>query len=536
MSSFLTFSHLSAATPDGQALFHDLTFAVGTERIGLVGRNGSGKSTLLRIATGEAMPLSGSVHRTGTIGMLIQAWPEEDRVAEALGVAGPLAVLARIEAGGGTAADFDVADWMLPAAIDAALADMRLDGIDLHRPMGSLSGGERTRIGIARLAIARPDLLLLDEPTNNLDREGRAAIERLVAGWRGGLLVASHDRALLEHMDRIVELSPIGSRIVGGGWSVFAAARDAERALAEAERDRTDAALRATRLAAQTAREAKDRRDKAGRAFAAKGSEPKILLGARAERAENSGGLARRLADRQIGEAAQAHDAARARIEVLTPLTITLPATSLPPQAQTLAIEQATVDRGGRRFGPWSLAIHGPERVAITGRNGAGKSTLLRLASGDLTPLTGTIWRRDDRIAMLDQHVGLLNPDDTIFGNLRRLHPTLDDEAAHAACARFAFRNRDAQRVVGSLSGGERLRAGLAAVLSGPQPPWLLILDEPTNHLDIESIEVLECALKGFDGALLLVSHDARFLDAIGIGRTMAIDAVEEDGSVTKPG
>lgn len=104
---------------------------------------------------------------------------------------------------------------------------------------------------------------------------------------------------------------------------------------------------------------------------------------------------------------------------------------------------------------------------------------------------------------MLDQHVGLLNPDDTIFGNLRRLHPTLDDEAAHAACARFAFRNRDAQRVVGSLSGGERLRAGLAAVLSGPQPPWLLILDEPTNHLDIESIEVLECALKGFDGALL---------------------------------
>lgn len=126
---------------------------------------------------------------------------------------------------------------------------------------------------------------------------------------------------------------------------------------------------------------------------------------------------------------------------------------------------------------------------------------------------------------MLDQHVTLLDDAETIAGNLRRLYPMLDDEAVHAACARFAFRNRDAQRIVGSLSGGERLRAGLAALLSGESPPWLLILDEPTNHLDIESIEVLETALRGFDGALLVVSHDRRFLDAIGITRTMAVDA-----------
>ena len=122
---------------------------------------------------------------------------------------------------------------------------------------------------------------------------------------------------------------------------------------------------------------------------------------------------------------------------------------------------------------------------------------------------------------MLDQHVGLLDAADTIVGNLRRLHPTLDEEAVYAACARFAFRNRDAQRIVDTLSGGERLRAGLAAALSGPQPPWLLILDEPTNHLDIESIEVLERALQGFDGALLVVSHDDRFLNAIGIERSV---------------
>ena len=523
MSAFLTLSSLSAATPEGRTLFHDLTLSVGAERIGLVGRNGSGKSTLLRIAAGVQVPSSGSVHRGGTAAMLAQNWRSDQLIGEALGVAEALAIHARIERGEGTEADFDAVDWMLPAAVDAALADIGLAGVDIERPMGSLSGGERTRIGIARLAIERPDLLLLDEPTNNLDREGRAAIERLVATWPGGVLVASHDRALLERMDRIVELSPIGIRIVGGGWSAFAAARDADQARAQVERDRADAALRATRLAAQAAREAKDRRDRAGRAFAEKGSEPKILLGAKAERAENSGGHARRLAERQVDEAVHASDAARARVEILTPLAIDLPATGIPSQAELLAMEGASVDLGGRRLGPWTMAIHGPERVALAGANGTGKSTLLRLVTGALAPAIGMVRRRSDRIAMLDQHGDLLDEGDTIIGNMRRRHPMLGEEAIHAACARFAFRNREAQRIVGSLSGGERLRAGLAVALSGPQPPWLLILDEPTNHLDIASIEVLERALESFDGALLVVSHDRRFLDAIGIQRTVDV-------------
>lgn len=524
MSSFLTLDAVSAATPDRQPLFDHLTLSIGCERIGLVGRNGSGKSTLLRIAAGAAEPLAGHVIRSGTSATLAQNWPDALTIAAALGVGEALAVIARVLAGDGNEVDLERADWSLASRIDAALADVGLDDIDHDRLMGTLSGGERTRIGIARLLIEAPDLLLLDEPTNNLDAEGRAAIHRLIAGWRGGVLVASHDRQLLEMMDRIVELTPVGVRIIGGGWSAFAAAREAELARASGTLERADARLREVKRDLQRQREAKARRDKAGRAFAASGSAPKILLGGRAERAENSGGRSQRLAERMMAEVTGQAEQARRKVEVLTPLSMALPPTGLGAGTDLLTMEEVVVRAGERRFGPWTLRIRGPRRIAITGRNGAGKTTLLKAAIGAIAPTGGTIRRAEGRIAMLDQHVGLLDPADSIVGNFRRLNPTLGAMDAHAACARFAFRNRDAAKAVATLSGGERLRAGLACTLAGQRPPWLLLLDEPTNHLDLPSIELLEQALRDFDGALLVVSHDPAFLEAIGIERMFAVD------------
>jgi ATPase subunit of ABC transporter with duplicated ATPase domains len=154
---------------------------------------------------------------------------------------------------------------------------------------------------------------------------------------------------------------------------------------------------------------------------------------------------------------------------------------------------------------------------------GSGKTTLLRLISGDLTPVSGEICRETGRIAVLDQHVGLLDPAGSILDNMHRENPDLTDNAAHAALARFAFRNRAALQIAGTLSGGGRLRAGMACVFARPEPPWLLILDEPTNHLDLASIEQLEQALQAFDGTLVVVSHDQVFLRNIGITREVAL-------------
>ena len=523
MSAFLTLDNLSATTPDHRPLFDHLTLSLGAERVGLVGRNGSGKSTLLRIVAGQQPPASGSMLVNGRIGTLAQSWPDHMPVADALGVAEPLAILARIVAGEGSEADFDGADWTLEERITAALAKTGLPDLSLDRAMGTLSGGERMRVGLAGLAIAAPDILLLDEPTNDLDAEGRAAVMALLADWRGGVLVASHDRALLEAMDRIVELTPFGVSVFGGNWSAFAEAREDARDRAATALERSEADARQAKRAMQQALEGKARRDKAGRAFAAKKSEPKILLGRQAERAENSGARGRGIAERLVTEADAAADAARARVEVLTPLTIDLPPSGIPANADLLDLDAVCVRRGDRVFGPWTLHLRGPERVALSGANGAGKTTLLRLAHGDLVPYSGRISHATGRVAMLDQHVSLLDDDTSILDNFRRINSGMDDNTAHAALARFAFRNRDALQLAGSLSGGERLRAGLACTLTGERPPWLLLLDEPTNHLDIDSIEVLEAALREYDGALLVISHDAAFLDAIAVQRVFAV-------------
>ncbi len=520
MTAFLTLDSISLATPDGRQLFDGLTLAFGRERMGLVGRNGCGKSTLLRLIAGEIEPASGSVQRTGSIGILTQLADDSLTVAQALGVANELARLRRLESGEGSPDDAAEADWTLETRLDAALVETGLPALPWDRLLASLSGGERARVALARLVIEAPDVLLLDEPTNNLDADGRKAVTQLLERWRGGVIIASHDRTLLERVDRIVELTPVGVTVFGGAWSEFAEARDAVRARAKAELDRAFDALRNAERAVQKAKEKKARRDKAGRAWRAKGIDSKMFLDAEQERAENSGSRESHLADRLIDNRTETLEEARARVEVLTPLSIDLPKTGLPGSRELVAFKEVVMAHGNRRvFGPLSFDVRGPERIAIRGVNGSGKTTLLRLITGDLQPTAGDIRRLTDRVAVLDQHVDLLDPAASILDNLRRLNPDLSDNEARAALARFAFRNKAALQIAGTLSGGERLRGGLACVFARPQPPQLLLLDEPTNHLDLTSIEVLETALSGFDGALIAVSHDRTFLEAIGVGR-----------------
>jgi ATPase subunit of ABC transporter with duplicated ATPase domains len=525
-AAFITLDNLAARAPDGRPLFDSLTLAFGRERTGLVGRNGVGKTTLLRLLAGEGEPASGSVTRRGTVGVLRQILqpPPDARLADLLGVTEALARVERVTAGEGADEDFAAADWTLPIAVDDALIAVGLEGFDPWRPAETLSGGQLTRAALAALLVARPDVILLDEPTNNLDAEARNLVAGFLRGWKGGAVVVSHDRTLLREMDRIVELSSLGARAYGGGWDLYIERREAERAAAE--RDLETAARDARRVErdAQAARERQARRDAAGRRFAAKGSEPKILLGAMAERAENTGARGNRLAERQREAAGEALAAAEGRVERARTLGFDLPGSGLAAGKTVLAFEEVgfRYPAGPPVLADFNLRIVGPERVAVVGSNGAGKTTFIALAAGLLAPTEGAV-SLGVRTVLLDQRAAVLRDDETILEAFGRLNPDATANDAHAALARFLFRNTAAHQGVGSLSGGERLRAALACVLSGREPPQLLILDEPTNHLDLQSIESVESALSGYDGALLVVSHDEDFLQAIGTTREIRL-------------
>lgn len=523
--SFLSIHGLSYRLPDGRTLFSDLDLSFGNERTGLVGRNGVGKSSLLSILAGETRPSSGTVRGEGRVALMRQI-PEAtgaETIADLFGAAGGLALLARIEAGEADADEIADADWTLETRLDKALADVGLRDVAPLQPLAGLSGGQRTRAALAALAFAEPDLILLDEPTNNLDRDGRAMLRAFLERWKGGAVVVSHDRALLDGMDRIVELSEHGARVYGGGFDAYRARKAAEQEAAEKALDAAEREVRQAARAAQQARERQARRDAVARRGRAASSDPKILLDARQERAEATAGRGSRLAARQQGEAQDALARSREAVERVTPFTAgmasrAVPAGKLLVEARSLAVGHA----GGAPLARVDLHIVGPERIAVTGANGTGKSTLLKTLAGRIPPLGGFL-RVEASLAWFDQHVGVLEDDATILDNYGRLNPGASAFECRSALARYAFRADAAMQKVGTLSGGERLRAGLACVAAGDSPPELLILDEPTNHLDLGSVAEVEAGLNDYAGALLVVSHDEAFLEAIGIERAIAL-------------
>lgn len=519
----ITLSNLSWSLPEGRTLFSELNMNFEPVRTGLVGRNGVGKTTLLKLISGELTPQGGTVSVNGTLGVLrqsVQIAPDET-IADLFGVTVALELLNRAEAGLASIEELSEADWTLESRMELALQRVGLD-VQPTTLLAELSGGQRTRAGLAALVFSEPDFILLDEPTNNLDRDGRQAVIDLLAGWRKGAVIISHDRELLETVDAIVELTSLGATRYGGNWSHYRERKTIELAsaqhdLADAERRVSDAAQRA-----QVTAERKAKKDSAGQKSRSKGGAPKILLDRAKNRSENTSGGNARLAESRRAQALEEATEARRRIEILQPVSVVLSPTGLPANKTVLHIENVSAGYEPDRpiLENISLNITGPERVAVVGANGSGKTTLLAVVAGNLQPWTGSVQVMTD-VAMLDQQVSLLDPETSVLDNFRRLNPTADVNACRAALARLMFRSDTALQLVSSLSGGQLLRAGLACVLGSASPPPLLILDEPTNHLDVDSIEAVEAGLRAYDGALLVVSHDEPFLAAINITRRL---------------
>ena len=499
-------------------------------RIGLVGPNGVGKSTVLRLLAGLELPDDGVVTRDppSLTGAYLPQVPERRpgetlraRLARLTGVAA-----AERELEEAAAAVAGVADTSTSDRYDAALArfldvgagdfDSRAAivraevglGVELDRPLTAVSGGEAARASLAAILLVRADLLLLDEPTNDLDADGLERLDRFVTAFRGSVVLVSHDRAFLDRtVTRIAEIDPWTHAIRewAGSWTEYARRRDAARDAAYAALGEAQARRRhLTTLLSQRRTEARSQGAGLG---------------------ESSGG-----ADRRGTNALSTKVRQTEKLLERTPLPpkpfepwelrLELRATGRLP-SPVVALDGAVVERDGFRLGPLDLVVEPGERLAVTGPNGAGKTTLLRALLGELPLVRGQ--RRVGRGVVPN----VIGQERAAYDTAAPLLDTFVERSgstlleARTLLSKFGLGESHVDRPSHSLSPGEQTRAHLAELQC--RGVNLLVLDEPTNHLDLEAIEQLERVLAGWEGALVVSSHDRRFLDALAPTRTFRV-------------
>ena len=516
----VTLESVSYHLPDGSSLFTNLDLHIDQRRTGLVGRNGVGKSLLARLIAGHISPSTGRCTRSGTVYYLAQhVSPEPGHtVADLAGVRPVISALERIEQGSTEQADFDCIGerWGIRQQLLDQLAQNNLAHLTPSTPVSALSGGEAMLVALMGAFLSQADLLILDEPTNHLDHQHRRALHEQLLNWPNGLLVISHDRDVLEHMEVIVELSSMGLTRYGGGFSFYTQAkaeqlRAAQLQLASAklERKRQEQALREQK-------ERLERSQSRGHKQASDANQAKVLLGRQKERSQASSGKLRVQQDAAREQLSAQVRQAASQVEEQQAIFVYPPQACQSAPVQIAELIDARLPQGAEHLRSINLTLTRGQRIALVGPNGCGKSTLLKVLAGQLPVVSGQA-RTFVTTAYLDQHLGLLKPERSVLEQLQSLNRQLNEGELRTRLAQLGLNADRINLPCNRLSGGERLKAAMACVFYAASPTQLLLLDEPANHLDLPSVQALESMLKQYSGTLVVTSHDEVFLTAIGV-------------------
>lgn len=527
----LVLQHISYIHPNREPLFDSLDLVVNThEKIALIGNNGVGKSTLFRIITGELQSSGGQCMVQTEPYPIPQVFGQYNHltVAQALKIDRKLKALSEILAGTVTEENFTTLndDWTIEERCHEALCDWQLDNIDLNQTMGTLSGGQKIKVFLAGIAIHRPELVLLDEPSNHLDREGRQLLYDFIRTSSQSMLVISHDRKLLNLMDKVAELTHHGIRLYGGNYDFYASQKQVENAALNQDIQSKEKALRKAKEKERETLERQQKLDARGKGKQEKAGVARIMINTMRNKAENSTSKIKSMHAEKIGGISKELKELRAAIPDIDKMKLGFGASSI--HKGKLQLKAEGINYGYDQQLLWKKPLHleitSGDRIAIKGRNGSGKTTLINIILGNLWPAIGTIHRAIGTAIYIDQDYSLLDTTLTVYEQAQRFNRTvMPEHEIKMRLNRFLFTIEDWDKPCDSLSGGERMRLLLCGLTLGDLAPDAIILDEPTNNLDIQNTDILITSLKEYRGTLIVISHDDHFLTQMDIEKNIEL-------------
>jgi ATPase subunit of ABC transporter with duplicated ATPase domains len=522
---------VSYTHPNRDLLFKDVYISLAAgDKVALIGNSGVGKSTLLKVMVGQLTPSGGTVRSGDKPYYVPQHFGQYDglTVAEAIGIAGKLHALKAIVAGDVSTVNFDVLndDWTIEERCHEALQQWALTGVDLTQQVHTLSGGQKTKVFLAGIAMQQPQVVLLDEPSNHLDISGRELLYEYIHSTNQTLVIVSHDRTLLNLLPAMYELNKDGIHVYGGNYDFYEMQKQNER---ESLLQGLKSKEKEYRKAKETERETMERQqrlDARGKRKQEKSGLPTISMNTFRNNAEKSTAKLKGVHKGKLDALSNEIDQLRNGLPGIDKMKLNFDDSGL-HTGKVLA--EATginfiYDNKKVWKQPLSFAFKSGDRIVIKGNNGSGKTTLIKLLLDKLQPAEGTISRNITHAVYIDQDYSLIDNNRTVYEQAQAFNTgALAEHEIKNQLTRFLFINGYWDKPCGTLSGGERMRLCLCCLSIGVQAPDMIILDEPTNNLDIQNIEILTSAINDYAGTLIVVSHDQRFLADVAAEKSIVL-------------
>ncbi len=522
---------ITYAHPNKDLLFDNINLAITKHsKIALIGNNGTGKSTLLKIISGILPPSNGFVKTSSQPYYVPQVFGQFNdlSIAQALQIEDKLIALHEILEGNVTEENLTLLndEWTIEERCQEALSYWKLEGFDLSQKMGSLSGGQKTKVFLAGISIHRPEIVLLDEPSNHLDTKGRHLLYDFMKSSASTIMVVSHDRKLLNILDPVYEMSKQGITLYGGNYEFYVAQKLIESNALNQDVKSKEKALRKAKEIERETVERQQKLDARGKRKQEKAGLPTIVMNTLRNKAEMSSSRIKGVHIEKVGAISQE----------LSDLRAALPDTD----KMKFGFDNATLHKGKILFTAkginhgygqhllWQQALNlqivSGERIALNGSNGSGKTTLIKIILGKIKPQQGTVFRADNKAVYIDQDYSLIDKELKVYEQAQKFNnAALQEHEIKIRLNRFLFTRDYWDKPCSTLSGGESMRLMLCCLTISAQTPDIIILDEPTNNLDIQNIEILTAAINAYQGTLIVVSHDSYFLEQIQIARMIDV-------------